>query len=204
MKGDPVGRILTDEAIADFRARLCEAAAAQLAEGGRTAVSMRQVAERLGVSAMTPYRYFESKQAMINAVRVRGFERLAKALEDAGSAAGPEDVGRALFEAYVAFASDNPAIYRLMFEPGSAGEGADPDLAKAVGQARAALTRELQRSRQGLRPASDAQVAGDLFWATLHGLLALGMAGKLRDCEGVRALAVATLSRGLADSLAAV
>ena len=203
MKRDPVGRNLTDEAIADFRTRLCDAAEAKIAEGGRTAVNMRGLAERLGVSAMTPYRYFESKQAMINAVRVRAFERLAKALEDAGSAAGAEDVGRAVSEAYVAFASEDPAIYRLMFEPGSAGEGADPDLAKAVGRARAAMTRGLQRSPQGLRRASDAQVAGDLFWATLHGLLALGMGGKLPDCESVRAVAVAALSRGLTDRLAA-
>ena len=138
MKRDPVGRNLTDEAIADFRTRLCDAAEAKIAEGGRTAVNMRGLAERLGVSAMTPYRYFESKQAMINAVR-----------------------------------------------------------------ARAAMTRGLQRSPQGLRRASDAQVAGDLFWATLHGLLALGMGGKLPDCESVRAVAVAALSRGLTDRLAA-
>ena len=42
---------------------------------------MRQLAAELGVSPMTPYRYFEDKDAILAAVRATAFNRLAEALE---------------------------------------------------------------------------------------------------------------------------
>ena len=42
---------------------------------------MRQLAAELGVSPMTPYRYFEDKDAILAAVRTRAFDRFAEALE---------------------------------------------------------------------------------------------------------------------------
>ena len=76
---------LDDAVLAQVRGRLCQAAESLLVAGGPSAVSMRAVAARLQVSPMTPYRYFESKEAMMNAVRVGGFERLAKVHDIDGS-----------------------------------------------------------------------------------------------------------------------
>lgn len=198
-------QILTDEDIANFRSRLCHVAEALLAEGGRGALSMRAVAAKLGVSPMTPYRYFESKQALVTALQVRAFERLAKALETADSASA-SGASNAVGEAYVAFASEQPSAYRLMFELPPSDQRADPALVSAVSRARASMFRNAERALGGVRPPSDTQLAEVLFWAMLHGMLALEITSKplqAIDSERLRAAAgraLATICRGLAHS----
>ena len=81
-------RILSETDVADFRARLCAAAEDQFAEHGIEAVTMRQLAAALGVSPMTPYRYFRDKDEIIDAVRTSAYDRFADALEAAFEAHG--------------------------------------------------------------------------------------------------------------------
>src|ERR1043165_7966959 len=101
-------RVLTETDVADFRERLCEAAERLFAEKGPEAVTMRQLASELGVSPMTPYRYFEDKEDILAAVRASAFTRFAEALEGArGSTADAAGRGGAVGEAYVAFALAN-------------------------------------------------------------------------------------------------
>ena len=76
-------RVLTETDVADFRERLCSAAERLFAERGPDAVTMRQLAAELGVSPMTPYRYFHDKDDILAAVRANGFNRFAEALETA-------------------------------------------------------------------------------------------------------------------------
>ena len=61
-------RVLTETDVADFRERLCVAAERLFAEKGPDAVTMRQLASELGVSPMTPYRYFQDKDDILAAV----------------------------------------------------------------------------------------------------------------------------------------
>src|SRR5690349_13051795 len=110
-------RVLSDADVADFRERLCEAAEKLFAEKGPDAVTMRQLASELGVSPMTPYRYFEDKDDILAAVRANGFNRFADALEAArASAKSPRAIGAAVGEAYVTFAFEHPHTYKLMFD----------------------------------------------------------------------------------------
>ena len=69
-------RVLTETDVADFRERLCVAAERLFAEKGPDAVTMRQLASELGVSPMTPYRYFQDKDDILAAVRTNGFNQL--------------------------------------------------------------------------------------------------------------------------------
>src|SRR3954470_22584579 len=112
-------RVLSETDVADFRERLCEAAERLFAERGPDAVTMRQLAAELGVSPMTPYRYFEDKDDILAAVRTSGFTRFAEALEAARPAAAGTDAGQraeAVGEAYVRFAMEHPHSYKLMFD----------------------------------------------------------------------------------------
>ena len=110
-------RVLSDTDVADFRDRLCEVAERLFAERGPGAVTMRQLASELGVSPMTPYRYFEDKDDILAAVRSNGFNRFAEALETArASATGARARGSAVGEAYVTFALEHPHSYKLMFD----------------------------------------------------------------------------------------
>lgn len=102
-------RVLSDTDVADFRDRLCEAAERLFAEKGPDAVTMRQLAAELGVSPMTPYRYFKDKDDILAAVRTNGFNRFAEDLEKARDGGKGGNVG----EAYVAFAFAHPDTYKI-------------------------------------------------------------------------------------------
>src|SRR5215831_13155959 len=96
------------------RARQIVAAARELLEDeGVEALSMRRVAERLGIRAPSLYKHFPDKQALENALVSHGFVELAESFEPA-PAAGYE-VG-ALAAAYRGFARRHPHLYRLMTE----------------------------------------------------------------------------------------
>ena len=81
-------RVLSDTDVADFRDRLCEAAERLFAEKGPDAVTMRQLASELGVSPMTPYRYFKDKDAVFEAVVVAVCEDLIARAEAASRGRG--------------------------------------------------------------------------------------------------------------------
>ncbi len=96
-------RNLSPAEIKGFRQRLCAVAEGLFAERGLHAVTIRELARELGVSAMTPYRYFQDKEEILAAVRAAAFERFAAALERAAAtkgnaAARANAVGRAYLD----------------------------------------------------------------------------------------------------------
>lgn len=78
-------------------------------------ISLREIARNVGVSATAVYRHFPDKQALLVALAMEGGERMAKASQEAVALAGT-GIGAldALGVAYVAFALENPALFRLM------------------------------------------------------------------------------------------
>ena len=175
-------RVLTDAEIDDFRDRLCEAATRLFAERGIEGFTMRQLATELGVSPMTPYRYFKDKEAILMAVRIRAFNRFSEALE-AGFASrkAPIDRANGAGQAYIRFAMDNPAAYRLMFDMAPDVEQASAELDVATDRARAAMTRHIVPLVDAGILAGNVQLMGHVFWAVLHGAIMLALAGKLTE-----------------------
>ncbi|MBS0539401.1 MAG: TetR/AcrR family transcriptional regulator, partial [Proteobacteria bacterium] len=101
-------RYLTEQDIADFRSELCKVATERFARHGYEGVTMRQLAEALGCSPKTPYRYFKDKADILATVRAEAFAKFADALEKAAAASPPAERGRRTSEAYLAFALKNP------------------------------------------------------------------------------------------------
>jgi AcrR family transcriptional regulator len=191
-------RTLTKTEVADFRDRLRDVAASLFARRGREGFTMRDLARKLGVSPMTPYRYFKDKDAILAAIRARAFNRFAVALEAA--CAGPGDASscaRAAGEAYIRFALDDPTSYKLMFDL-SQDDSKYPELAKAAERARLTLTRHIRPLvEQGLLE-GDPDLIGHVFWTVLHGALMLKLAGKLdRDFRAIVDEAFRALTAGL-------
>ena len=173
-------RVLSDTDVADFRERLCEAAERLFAERGPDAVTMRQLATELGVSPMTPYRYFEDKDDILAAVRTNGFNRFAEALEVARSThSGARAVGEAVGEAYIDFALSNPHAYKLMFDFNQPNVDKYPELVTAGLRAQKTMTAYVEDAlKEGLM-AGDPQQLGMMFWAAIHGTVILELAGML-------------------------
>lgn len=169
---------------------MIDAAERLFAEHGVEAVTIRQIAAELRVSPMTPYRYFADKNAMLAAVRARGFDRHADALERAHANApdNPEARAQALLAAYVDFALANPEAYKLMFDCRQPDESAYPDLVRAGERSRATMTLHLRDRAAAGEFDGDADFVGHLFWAALHGPLMLHFSGMLGEGQDVRRL----------------
>jgi AcrR family transcriptional regulator len=192
---------LSQTDIADFRQRLCDAAEHLFAERGAEGVTMRELAAEVGVSPMTPYRYFKDKDAILAAVRARAFDRHAEALEAAYAATGSDPTARpsALADAYVRFAEENPEAYKLMFDVRQPSAGDYPELVRAGARSYRTMTLQLSEKAAAGSLSGDPEKIGQMYWAALHGPLMLQMSGLL-DRETARALIhdlLATLDRGL-------
>jgi AcrR family transcriptional regulator len=87
-----------------------------LAETGEeSAVSLRAVAQRVGVSVPSIYLHFTDKQALLDAVCTEVFAQLDVRLREAGAAGDdPFDALRRQGNAYVHFALENPEHYRIV------------------------------------------------------------------------------------------
>jgi len=185
-----VPRVLTEDDVAEFRERLLEAAERLFAQRGEDGVSMRLLATDLGVSAMTPYRYFKDKDQILAAVRTRGFDSFAEAMERAlASSPDPLVSSRRVGEAYIKFAFDHPAAYRLMFDLNQPTTFEHPDLVRAATRARRTLTDHVVVLIEAGLLEGDLQRLAHVFWSSIHGLVVLKLSGLLAPEVDVRALA---------------
>ena len=168
--------------IADFRERLLDAAERLFAEHGAEAVTIRQLAEAIGVSPMTPYRYFKDKDAILAAARARAFDRHADALEQAYEASdGRDPLARSevVGTAYVRFALENPEAYKLMFDTKQPNAWEYADLKRAGERSRATMTQHLRDMAAAGILKGDPDLIGHLYWSAVHGPLMLHFSGLL-------------------------
>ena len=191
-------KTLNPEEIAAFRDRLCDVAERLFAEHGPEAVTVRELATELGVSPMTPYRYFADKDAMLAAVRARAFDRFATVMETAYEAdPGPEEPANP----YLDFALGHPAAYRMMFDVNQATFTQYPDLVRAMQRARATMSLGARAAAgEGLLADEEVDLVSHMIWSSFHGPIMLHLAGLLDEGVDVRTLvnaAFVTLSLGL-------
>jgi AcrR family transcriptional regulator len=99
-----------------LRRIILDAAGQLFLEQGYEGFSMRRVAERIGYSATTIYRYYEDKDDLLFAVVNEGFSEFARQLREAAeSVSNPLKRLEALWHAYLRFGLSNPVYYQMMF-----------------------------------------------------------------------------------------
>lgn len=101
----------------DLRAALLDAALAVISEIGPQGLSIREVARRAGVSHAAPYRHFADRDELILAVVEQGFNLMQQTMQSEKAAAPDDPLNQfaASGLAYVNFALQHPAYYRVMF-----------------------------------------------------------------------------------------
>ncbi|MFI2608231.1 TetR/AcrR family transcriptional regulator [Kitasatospora sp. NPDC018619] len=157
----------------DLRAACLRAARELLEEDGSAGLSLRAVARRAGVSATAPYRHYADRDALVSAVAGEGYTELADHLAAARpSPRTPDDLAEVAV-AYVRFALERPALFRVMFA-----EPCDPANEHRLA-ATAALRSYVRGIVQGVFPASDAEALSTAVWGVVHGLAFLHLDGKL-------------------------
>jgi AcrR family transcriptional regulator len=180
----------------DIKTRIVAAARALYLERGPEAVTMRAVAERVGVTATALYRHFTDKEALLKEVVGEGSRLLGSHLFRALEAPTPLERLRATALAYLDFALAQPQAYRALFDVAGGDEEASP-----VERQRGAVRRFL---RDRVREAMDAGVIAEgdpegaalTLWSLLHGLAALHHAGVTR-AEWLRERALTYLLEGI-------
>ncbi|GFM20214.1 MULTISPECIES: TetR/AcrR family transcriptional regulator [Mycobacteriaceae] len=160
-----------------LREEILDAATGLLLEtGDAKAVSIRSVAQRVGVTPPSIYLHFADKQALLDAVCSRYFEKLDEQMQAVDGAGRPDvpmvEVLRAQGMAYVRFALANPELYRIA-TMGHGHPGGEVDVAltsSAFLHIRGSMEAMIA---DGLYPPADPTALALEMWAAVHGVAAL-------------------------------
>ncbi len=180
---------------------LLDAAAEILEAEGPDALSVRRIAAAAGVAPMGVYNHFESKNGIIDALFMQGFERLREAL--AAAIAEIEDPYEALREGgrrYRALALAHPMAYQLMFLRTIPGyEPSDTALEVAAGAFDSLVDAVVRAMAAGVLADAPPTEIAHLIWADHHGWVSLELTGMgmLEDQDAAYERSCATLLRGL-------
>lgn len=179
---------IADRKLRDRQARgaLILAAARRIAElEGWPAVTVRRLSDEISYSQPVLYTHFPSREAILSAVAIQGFQELGLALEKARKRSKHGTPLESVASAYLDFAASSPALYEAMFS-----------LSLSVPFADQATPPELQFAFTQLLALfhghnSKSEVLAELLWASLHGIAELTRTRRLprsRQKERVKAL----------------
>jgi AcrR family transcriptional regulator len=96
--------------------RILSAAEKIVAAGGQEALNMRSLARDVGVTPTTLYYYFKSRDHILLELSLRAARSLNENVRAVDLSLGPQQAIRALGEAYIGFAEEQPHLYRLLME----------------------------------------------------------------------------------------
>ncbi len=163
-----------------LRTEILDAAGRLLAEkGDEDAVSIRMIADAVGVTPPSIYLHFPDKDALIEAVCEERFKAFDDALEAAAAnARDPLEAMRARGRAYVRFALDNPEHYRVIFMTRHERAMSKEDLLTPDGSAGARAFTHLvdavtRAAEAGAIVTGDAVITAIHCWSGFHGLASL-------------------------------
>jgi AcrR family transcriptional regulator len=161
-------------------------AARRIAElEGWSNVTVRRLSDEISYSQPVLYGHFGSREGILAAVAIEGFQEMGLALEKARKRVKRGNTVESVAAAYLEFAASSPALYEMMFSLSlsvSFGEAATPP------ELRFAFSQLLELFQgQSSKP----EVISELFWASLHGIAELSRTKRFppsRQKERVRTL----------------
>jgi len=170
----------------NLREALLEKAAEAIEEDGIGALSLRAVARRAGVSHGAPAHHFRDKTGLLTALATRAMDRFRGALAEAARDTGgsePEKL-RAMGEAYVRFAAERPALFRIITRSEFIRRD-EPEFAASY-QATFDMVKDrvVEAQREGWGRNLDPMALVITAWSTAHGLATLWLDGALEDRIG--------------------
>src|ERR1700678_2760911 len=161
---------IAERKLRDKQARRAQiiSAARRIAElEGRANVTVRRLSDEISYSQPVLYAHFGSREGILAAVAVEGFQELGLALEKARKRVKRGSTVESVAAAYLEFAASSPALYEVMFSLSLSvpfgDAGTPPELRFAFSQ-----FTELFPGQS-----SKAEVLSELFWASLHGIAEL-------------------------------
>jgi len=195
----------------DLRAALITAASEQLSEHGLEQLTLRKLADKVGVSRTGAYHHFANKNELVCAVAAQGFVQLYEMMpvREGSTAKSTADEVRRFVQDYLGFASEQPELYELMFGRTIWRVGSATDELKTIAYTCfASYSDWVLHSLRLTQPAIGKQQAlriAQSNWAAIHGLCRLSIDGVYMassDLSGVVDEVVFSIqSRFLAQSM---
>ena len=184
----PANNRIAERKLRDRQARRAQiiSAARRIAElEGWSNVTVRRLSDEISYSQPVLYAHFGSREGILAAVAIDGFQELGLALEKARKGAKRRNPVELAAVAYLEFAASSSALYEVMF---SLSLSVPFDDAATPPELRFAFTQLLELFQgQSSKP----EVLSELFWASLHGIAELTRTKRVppsRQKERVRAL----------------
>ena len=184
----PANRI-AERKLRDRQARRAQiiSAARRIAElEGWSNVTVRRLSDEISYSQPVLYAHFGSREGILAAVAIEGFQEIGLAVEKARKRVKRGSAVESVATAYLEFAVSSPALYEVMFTLGLSVPFDDPATPPELHFAFSQLLELFQG--QTARP----EVISELFWASLHGIAELTRTKRFprsRQKERVRTLA---------------
>lgn len=170
MATKPAANRIAERKLRDKQARRSQiiSAARRIAElEGWSNVTVRRLSDEISYSQPVLYAHFGSREGILTAVAIEGFQEIGLALERARKRAKHGGAVESVAAAYLEFSASSPALYEVMFSLGLSvpfGEAATPP------ELRFAFSQLLELFQgQSSKP----EVMSELFWAGLHGIAEL-------------------------------
>jgi len=157
----------------DLRGDLLRAGRDHVLHAGHQSLSVRTLAQTIGVSPGAPYHHFKDRRALLLAVALYGFEELiASAKVAAESVQSPAEKILAISLSFVAFAADQSNMMMLMYESELTSPNTEPSLVKFQHAGRALLAAPL-RAAHPLLNETDFAIRLLALWSTIYGFVTL-------------------------------
>ena len=151
---------------------------------GWSNVTVRRLSDEISYNQPVLYAHFGSREGILAAVAIEGFQEMGLALEKARKRVKRGSTVESVAAAYLEFAASSPALYEVMFSLSLSVPFDDPATPPEL---RFAFSQLLELFEGQTKP----EVLSELFWATLHGIAELTRTKRFprsRQKERVRAL----------------
>ena len=158
----------------ELRAETLSAARELIRQEGYQGLTIRKLAQRMGCSPMALYSYFADKQALLAALALEGFEKVAKRFDSTVHRDPLAAVRRILLD-YIAYAEEHPNEYRILFL--SVETLGELELTRQDLQERnpafGALFKRVEACIKAGALQGDAFAVSTVLWTTAHGAASL-------------------------------
>ena len=161
-----------------MEAALLDSAADILESEGPEALSVRRIAAVAHVAPMGVYNHFDSKNGIIEALFIQGFDRLRDALAGIADIQDPYEALREGGRRYRALAVAHPMVYELMFLRAVRGfEPSEHALQVAAGAFNSLVAAVRRAMAAGVLAEASPTETAQVIWASVHGWVSLELQG---------------------------
>ena len=140
-------------------------------------ISLRSIANRIGVAPSAPYNHFPDKESLFDAITSEGFKRLANQMRDSIDPALPASINLATMgKKYIFFAINEPILFNTMFKKDNLKSNKDSEMIEKIFFKAVSACFDFKINR--LVSKRNASISA---WSMVHGLSILLISGVLNS-----------------------